>query len=193
MILRAHVAVFLAPVDLEETAAADLTQSLMGELVHTCSEPDAIVVIVARCFTTIIVIRNLRMTWPTRCADFSSCLQSFCSSGTHLALRTTRRAVGEKEQGLIEGFSQTTFFFSPAAAKISCTEQNTYNPNGIQCGPLMNPCDGARCVAASQLASATMKACDVVQRTFPANSRVLVTDNLAANLLAEASQCTRHT
>lgn len=47
VILRAHVAVFLAPVDLEETAAADLTQSLMGGLVHTCSKPD-ITVIVAR-------------------------------------------------------------------------------------------------------------------------------------------------
>lgn len=43
MILRANVAVFLAPVDLEETAAADLTQSLMGGLVHTCSKPDVIV------------------------------------------------------------------------------------------------------------------------------------------------------
>lgn len=98
MIFRAHVAVFLSPVDLEETAAADLTQSLTGGLVHTCSEPDAIAVIDARCCTTIIVIRNLRLTWPTRCAVFSSCLQSFCSSGTHLALRTSRRAVGEKEQ-----------------------------------------------------------------------------------------------
>lgn len=47
VILRAHVAVFLAPVDLEETAAADLTQSLMGGLVHTCSKPD-ITAIVAR-------------------------------------------------------------------------------------------------------------------------------------------------
>lgn len=43
MILWADVAVFLTPVDLEETAAADLTQSLMGGLVHTCSKPDAIV------------------------------------------------------------------------------------------------------------------------------------------------------
>lgn len=42
VILRASVAVFLAPVDLEEPAAADLTQSLMGGLVHTWSKPDVI-------------------------------------------------------------------------------------------------------------------------------------------------------
>lgn len=51
-------------------------------------------------------------------------------------------------------------------------------------------------VAAALLASTAMKACDVGRRTFPANSRVLVTNcacRAAANLLAEASQRARRT
>lgn len=40
VILWAYITAFLAPVDLEEATAADLTHSLMGGLVHTCSKPD---------------------------------------------------------------------------------------------------------------------------------------------------------
>lgn len=40
VILRAYITAFPAPVDLEEATAADLTQSLMNGLVHTCSKPD---------------------------------------------------------------------------------------------------------------------------------------------------------
>lgn len=40
MTLWTHITAFLAPVDLEEATAADLTHSLMGGLVHTCSKPD---------------------------------------------------------------------------------------------------------------------------------------------------------
>lgn len=38
MILWANVTALLAPVDLKEAAAADLTHVLMGSLVHTCRE-----------------------------------------------------------------------------------------------------------------------------------------------------------
>lgn len=51
-------------------------------------------------------------------------------------------------------------------------------------------------VAAALLAGTAMKACDVGRRTFPANSRVLVTNcafRVAANLLAKASQRARRT
>ena len=40
MILWANITGFLAPVDLIEAAAADLTHSLMGGLVHACAKPD---------------------------------------------------------------------------------------------------------------------------------------------------------
>lgn len=40
VILWAYVTAFLAPVDLVETTAADLTESLMGGLVHTCLKAD---------------------------------------------------------------------------------------------------------------------------------------------------------
>lgn len=40
MILWANVTALLAPVDLKEATAADLTHVLMGSLVHSCSKPD---------------------------------------------------------------------------------------------------------------------------------------------------------
>lgn len=40
VILWADVTAFLAPVDLVGATAADLTQSLMGSLVHACPKPD---------------------------------------------------------------------------------------------------------------------------------------------------------
>lgn len=89
---------------------------------------------------------DLWMTWPTQRAAFSSSLQSFCSSGTHLTLSTARRAVGEKEHCLVREFP-------------SCTEQNTYNPNSIQI----------------ESTNTTMKACDFGQWTFPTESSTQTT------------------
>lgn len=96
VVLRAHVALFLAPVDLEETAAADLTQSLKRGLVHTCWEPDVIVSSLLRAVTPPQPpgLQILRLTWPAQRAVFGSSLQSFRPAGTRLALSTAGRAAG---------------------------------------------------------------------------------------------------
>lgn len=114
MVLWANITALLAPVDLKEATAADLTHSLMGGLVHTCSKPD--VNWMLSCFhsfsTQILQLLALQplvctITWPTWCAISGSGLQSFCSSRTHLTLEAPGGAVQDTEHMFINVNRQT--------------------------------------------------------------------------------------
>lgn len=95
MILWANVTALLAPVDLKEATAADLTHGLMGSLVHTCSKPDATWTDFHVLLLQLLTVQDsiCVITWPARRAVSGSGLKRFCSSWTHLALMASRRAV----------------------------------------------------------------------------------------------------
>lgn len=111
MILWANITALLAPVDLKGATAADLTHSLMGSLVHTCSKPDVTWMDIQASLLQLPTLQHsiCVITWPTRRAGSGSGLQRFWSSRTHLTLMASSGAVQDIELKFIMVKIQTFF------------------------------------------------------------------------------------